>query len=430
MKDTWLPTGHSDPVTYTCTCPVAGTKSGLVLLFYRYYAASPALPTSYEAQGNDPQALANFHTGLTQSLALGGKLRISNEGINITVGGTVASIGSYVSTLITHWSLAGLDLSNESKRNDFFKPTPGCACVFGGAPANVRVTSEITPMGVTGYAPKNWDLIESLSPAEFHDRCFVDGEKMLVDVRNYYESRIGYFVDPMTGEAALRPPVRRFSQWPQYVKQHLASKYPADQKIEDGKARQIMTYCTGGIRCEKGARFLQENMGARNGDKVSTLKGGIAAYLTWMDEEIRAERKRPEDSLFKGRNYVFDARGSTGLVTDVVMKPVSRCHECGELSDRLSKCRSKGCHLVLVVCEDCALRDPRCCQSCRDFDSQASLDAQLEEKPKIRPICACEKQREAELWGPPQEKTPKSQGWRTAKKRGTNGINIQVKTFD
>ncbi|PVH89230.1 hypothetical protein DL98DRAFT_401974 [Cadophora sp. DSE1049] len=280
-------------------------------------------------------------------------------------------------------------------------------------------------MGVTDYVPTQWDQIESLSPAEFHERCHSDPDTMLLDVRNHYESRIGYFVDPKTGEAALRPPIRRFSQWPQYVKRQM--KGPGSKTMG---ARQIMTYCTGGIRCEKGARFLQENMEKSDGDKVCTLKGGIAAYLTWMDEEIRSGRKAPEDSLFRGRNYVFDARGSTGLDSYASPSPVSTCHMCQNPCDRLSKCRSKNCHLVLVICDSCELRDPRCCQSCQDFDNEASTMDLTSEKSRPRPICACEREREVELWGPEDERIPKTQGWRKAKRRNGNGINIPVKVID
>ncbi|TVY78520.1 Thiosulfate sulfurtransferase/rhodanese-like domain-containing protein, partial [Lachnellula suecica] len=250
LKTRRLPEGFSDPVSFTCICPASSDpNAGQVLLFYRYFAASPPLPTAEI----DISSLAALHTTLTQKYSLGGKIRIATEGFNITVGGTNASISAYISECITHWSFAGLDLSTKAKRLEFFKPTPGgCACVFGGAPASVRVTAEITPMGVTNYLPSSWDKIEVLSPKEFHERCHAEPDTLLMDVRNHYESRIGYFVSPHTGEPALRPPIRRFGQWPLYVR-----KYMAEEE------RPILTFCTGGIRCEKGARFLQERTKGR-----------------------------------------------------------------------------------------------------------------------------------------------------------------------
>jgi predicted sulfurtransferase len=420
-----LPTGSSDPISFTCTC--GASSDGVVLLFYRYFAAIPPLSSQYDAAAKDPTILATFHTTTTQKYNLGGKIRIAREGFNITVAGTKPEIDAYIQKCLSHWSFSGLDLSTDAKRNDFFKPTPGgCACVFGGTPSNIRVTSEITPMGVTNYIPKDWDKIEVLSPEEFHEKCFSDAGAVLMDVRNHYESRIGYFVHPKTGEPAVRPGIRRFSQWPQYVKRHMTAN--VDSKGND--QRHFMTYCTGGIRCEKGARFLQENMGKGDSDTVCTLKGGITAYLVWMDEEIRLGKKKPEDSFFRGRNYVFDARGAMGL-TQGAGHPVSKCHICADPSDRLSKCQSQGCHLVLVVCEDCEQAGPRCCQSCRAFGDLYASEKQETIPP--RPICNCEKEREEQLWGPrpPKESKQRTMKTKNASHRArADDINIQVKIIE
>ncbi len=346
--------------------------------------------------------------------------------------------------LVRHWSLAGLGLGAEDedaedKREKFFKPSPGCACAFNNE-ISVRVTSEITPMGVTNYSPKDWGMVTGLSPGEWHDLCLEGKADVLVDVRNHYESRIGYFIHPTTGEPALRPGIRRFSQWPLFVRRRMAgegSVLDPELRSEQGEeggmegergGRNILTYCTGGIRCEKGARFLQEalsssklssdppnlNPNPSSKDKVYTLTGGVSAYLTWMSAEVAAGRKTPTDSLFKGRNYVFDGRGSVGLDVPLPLsddgvdklkegnevEPVAQCHVCGRKEDRLSKCRSIGCHLILVVCEECESveGDVRCCASCRAFDVSS-----LEERVGKRPICECEKEREAKLWGEKRE---------------------------
>ncbi|CAG8951062.1 hypothetical protein HYFRA_00006460 [Hymenoscyphus fraxineus] len=426
-----LPTGSSDPISFTCTCSASkDPDGGYILLFYRYFAASPPLdlPPKDQSPANVPSSLAAFHTNLTTRLEVGGKIRLAEEGFNITVGGTKDAIREYMRECMEHWSFQGLDLDTEQKQHDFFKPsTGGCACAFGGAPASVRVAAEITPMGVTNYSPKNWDDIEVLSPADFHERCFTE-DITLLDVRNHYESRIGYFIDPKTGDPALRPPIRRFSQWPQYVRKYMTNSVDEDKEKKKQKGKQILTFCTGGIRCEKGARYMQENMEKQPGASVATLKGGIAAYLTWMDEEIRHGRKRPEESLFKGRNYVFDARGSTSL--DGISEPVSKCHGCGNPSDRLGKCRSTGCHLVLVVCSACELSlDPRCCQSCLDMDLGLELNSNAPKNIKSRTVCECEQKRETELWGEGSRKLPKSRR-ADKEKNARQDINIQVKVID
>lgn len=421
MKPFDLVQGESDPVSYTCTCK-ASEEGGSVLLFYRYYSNNPNLPEKHLTKAAHPAELAAWHENLTQKLNLGGKLRVAKEGFNITVAGTRTEIDTFILECCDHWSFSGLDLGTKSARDEFFKPSDGCACVFSNV-SSVRVAAEITPMGVEGYLPSEWNRIESLPPADFHDRC-LRGNNLLVDVRNHYESKIGYFVDPKTGEPALRPPVRRFSQWPQFVKQHMQQVLNGDQD----KPKQIMTYCTGGIRCEKAVRWMEENTPQSN-LKVMTLKGGIAAYLTWMNEEIEAGRKNPHDSLFKGRNYVFDARGSTGLTVE--SEPVSTCHLCGVLSDRLSKCHTKGCHLVLVACSECETGELRCCQSCRDMEFDKTTTTQDQKGP--RPICNCEKERERELWGGDRIKTTRSRRPRKQKcdtLGSGNQIEIRVKVVD
>lgn len=172
-------------------------------------------------------------------------------------------------------------------------------------------------MGVTGYEPRDWGCVEEVGPREWHDLCCKSGgagRRVLLDLRNYYESRIGWFVDG-GGRASVRPGIRRFGQWPVWVRrmgEGLGSGLGGgEEENREEEGRDVLAYCTGGIRCEKGVRFMVEKAG-RPGDRVFTLRGGIAAYLMWMDGEIREGRKRPEESLFKGRNYVFDARGSTG----------------------------------------------------------------------------------------------------------------------
>ena len=402
MSASRLDRGQSDPISYTCTCP-ASSLGGTVLLFYRYWSNNPQLPSPEIEKTKDLESLAAWHKDLTENYNLTGKIRIAREGYNVTVAGTNPEIDEYMRHCHQHWSFAGLQLDTDEDRQLFFKPSKGCACVFGPEKkASVRITSEITPMGIEGYAPAEWENIEALPPAEFHKRCYED-RTLLLDVRNIYESRIGYFIDPHTGEPAVRPPIRRFSQWPQYIEHHL-------QDVKGG-GKQIMTYCTGGIRCEKATRWMQEKIGSVRGQKVCTLQGGIAAYLSWMDEEIEHGRKQASESLFRGRNYVFDARGSVGLDTSTPVEPVSRCHVCAAPSDDLSKCRSKGCHLILVVCDSCVEGDPRCCRSCYEADAEVSHTT----RPKH--MCMCESEREAELWSGQRVKVPKTQGWRKARRK-------------
>lgn len=374
---------NSDPVTYTCTC-AAQTEGGHVLLFYRYWGNTPALPSEHATNSQDPHALAEYHRRLASDLEIGGKFRIATEGFNITLGGTRSAIEKYIQACCEHWSFAGIDLSAPSARDAYFKPTPGCACAFGGK-ASVRITAEITPLGVTNYSPSSWSNVISLPPAEFHD-LLEKGDIPLIDVRNHYESRIGYFVTS-DGTVAVRPAVRRFSQWPGYVVRHVMGNDMYKQR------QGIATYCTGGIRCEKGARWMQEALardGASGDTPVYTLRGGIVAYQAWMQGEVDAGRKMPQDGFFRGTNYVFDARGAIGA-----QQVVSTCHGCMRPEDRLGKCEMPGCHLVLVVCEPCEQGGGiACCADCRHIESEQQATST-----RSRRMCQCESDRERSLWG-------------------------------
>ncbi|KAK3314054.1 hypothetical protein B0H66DRAFT_567670 [Apodospora peruviana] len=410
--------GKSDPVSYTCTC---GQPEGSVLLFYRYFANNPKLPVDLLSYVHNPEEhQARFHRDIGQLHNLTGKIRVSTEGFNVTVAGSHSAIAAYIAACVAHWSFRGLDLVDLQKQDAFFKPGPGCACVF--ADLKVRTTAEITPLGVTNYSPATWSAVQPLSPAEFHRKCWEENVR-LVDVRNHYESRIGYFVSPKGGEA-VKPPLRRFSQWPQWVKGGgltdiiIGTEKSLEDENNDGGPPPVLTYCTGGIRCEKGVRWMEEYLRMMNPGHhhrlgpVYTLEGGIAAYMTWMEAEIAAGRKLPDDTLFKGQNYVFDARGCTGIETG---EPVSCCHVCGVKVARLGKCATEGCHLVLVICDECertaVTGGVRCCEDC--LDTWARNKEVQTGGPKS--MCRCEREREKELWGDGKGrlKGPRTQGPRT-----------------
>lgn len=411
-QKTHNPIGSSDPISYTCTCG----QPGSVLLFYRYFANNPRLPEEHFEKARNAHLQADFYKEACEANGLTGKIRVSKEGFNVTVAGSHSGVENYIKACTNHWSFNGLDLGNKEKQDSFFKPTPGCSCCFPFL--SIRTTSEITPLGVTNYSPSSWSNIVPLPPPEFH-RMAKEEDVKLVDVRNHYESRIGFFVDGK-GREAIKPAVRRFGQWPRWVKEH------GDELVgkEEEERKPILSYCTGGIRCEKGSRWMEESLSSTTGKEmvVHTLDGGIASYITWMEEEIEAGRMKPEDSLFKGQNYVFDARGSLGIEG---AEPVSNCHVCGTKSARLGKCATEGCHLVLVFCEVCEKggTDLRCCEDCLNLSKEEVME---DSKPKR--MCKCEQERERELWGDEKAKVVKSQGWKKEKKRSAH-TNMRSETI-
>ncbi|KAG0267153.1 thiosulfate sulfurtransferase (rhodanese)-like domain-containing protein 2 [Mortierella polycephala] len=287
----------SDPISLTCNCdPTQGT----VILFYTY------IPIK------DPLNLAKLHKSWSSELDLCGKVKVAKEGINATLAGSSASITAYIDNLTklpdfqslqlsqSVFDQAGTALDNfEQRRFKFFKPTEGCRHVFG-AVISIKVVDEICPLGAPELCvyddPDNKRC--KLPPREFHQRLKeVEGrdDVVVLDVRNYYESSIGHF------PGAITPPIRKFSSFRDYV----------DRNKDQFSGKTVLSYCTGGIRCEKATSYLRQSLGSREGSQPSEilmLEGGIHNYLEWIKQEGSIA-----ESLWLGKNYVFDARQALGL---------------------------------------------------------------------------------------------------------------------
>ncbi|KAF9279622.1 hypothetical protein BGZ68_007802 [Mortierella alpina] len=287
----------SDPISLSCTCdPSLGT----VVLFYAY------LPIA------DPLALAKLHKSWSSKLGLYGKVKLATEGINATLSGQSESIAEYIDHLTKHPDFAVLNLSGtaqdpiagdrallEKRRYNFFKPTGGCRHVFGET-MSIKVVEEICPLGAPELSvykdPEN--KRGKLPPSEFHQKLKdLSGrdDVVVLDVRNYYESDIGRF------PGAITPPIRKFSSFRDYV----------DRNKDQFSGKTLLSYCTGGIRCEKATTYLRQSLASGDGSRpteVLMLDGGIHNYLEWIKQENLAS-----DSLWLGKNYVFDARQSLGL---------------------------------------------------------------------------------------------------------------------
>eukprot|EP00054_Salpingoeca_dolichothecata_P026794 m.193321 g.193321 ORF g.193321 m.193321 type:complete len:417 (+) comp25771_c0_seq3:115-1365(+) len=252
----------------------------LVLLFYKYYNVK------------DPSAFVTWQTKLCEKLQLTGKIRVAFEGINGTVSGTFDDCCQYIACMLGHpWCLDVFDLRD-------FKVSTAEAQAFQSLRVTLR--EEITAIGIP---PSN--LPSSLggrhaTPSEFHnllqhkvykpDSTACSDDVLLLDCRNYYEAKIGRF------EGAVCPDIRKFSYFPDYVKQN----------TELFKDKTVMMYCTGGIRCERGSAVIKA-LGVAN--DVIQLQGGIhkvwkrccsvrgsacLCFLIWAFAKSRTERGKKE----------------------------------------------------------------------------------------------------------------------------------------
>jgi len=173
--------------------------------------------------------------------------------------------------------------------------------------------------------------------AEQMNALLNDPATIVVDMRNHYEYEVGHFVK------ALEVPSDTFrEQLPMAV-----------EMLQEQKDKNIIMYCTGGIRCEKASAYMLHH-GFNN---VFHLEGGIINYA-------RQVKEQGLDSRFVGKNFVFDDRLGERITEDVI----ARCHQCGRPADTHTNCKNEGCHLLFIQCNDCAAQYNGCCsKECHDI---------------------------------------------------------------
>lgn len=157
-----------------------------------------------------------------------------------------------------------------------------------------------------------------------------DPETIVVDMRNHYEYEVGHF------ENAIEVPSETFrEQLPMAV-----------AMLKEKKDKNIIMYCTGGIRCEKAsAYFLHQGF-----ENVYHIEGGIIHYANKVKEE-----KLP--NKFLGKNFVFDGRLGERVGNEII----SCCHQCGKPCDTHVNCANESCHLLFIQCPECAEKFDACC---------------------------------------------------------------------
>jgi UPF0176 protein len=186
-------------------------------------------------------------------------------------------------------------------------------------------TFDVTNKGIHVDAKKFNELIENPNT-------------VLVDMRNHYESEIGHFKNAVT------PDVDTFRQSLDIIEEDLK-----DHK-ED---KDLVMYCTGGIRCEKASAYYKH----KGFKRVYQLEGGIIEYA-------RQVKDKDLENKFFGKNFVFDDRRSEKISDDVIAK----CHQCGTPCDTHVNCANDGCHLLFIQCEDCAKKMDGCCsEQCQEI---------------------------------------------------------------
>lgn len=256
-----------------------------------------------------------------------GRIIIAPEGLNGTVSGLKKDCENYMLWVKSEKRFSNVDFKIESYHENAFKKL------------YVRIKKEI----VHSELPVN-PLIKTgihLEPSELK-QFFNDPEVVLVDMRSNYEHNVGKFKGAVTFD------MENLRDLPDHIKE-----------IEHLKNKKIVTYCTGGIKCEKASAFLLDN-GFKN---VYQLHGGIIKYGLEEGGEN-----------FDGKCYVFDGRLTTE-VNSINPTIISSCHVCGTLSDRMVNCANPVCNEHLPICEKCGiLMDGACSEACKNHPKKRKYD--------------------------------------------------------
>jgi UPF0176 protein len=251
-----------------------------------------------------PEETAEEQRAWCRELGLKGRIILGKEGINGTVSGLEADASEYMARMATHPIFANIAFKIDRHESHAFKRL------------SVKVRPEIVTLGVEVDTVKNTGV--HLKPKDFR-RMLDDPHALVLDIRNAYEFDMGRF------RGAARPTADSFKEFPDWI----------DENFGDARERPILTYCTGGIRCEKLTAYLVE----QGYSQVYQLDGGIVSYA--KDLEVDGEG-------FDGDCFVFDDRLSVP-----VGAPVAECEACGNPSSRYVNCDFVECNRLYFLCEAC-----------------------------------------------------------------------------
>lgn len=248
---------------------------------------------------------------LCKKLGLTGRIIIAPEGINGTVEGPLKNTEEYINAISKDKRFKDIDWKKSEGTGDSFPKL------------SIKVRNEIVSLhlGEKDFNP-NKLTGKYLTAEELHEWFESKKEFYIVDMRNDYEHKSGFF------EGSILPPLENFRDLPKVL-----------PKLKHLKNKTVLTVCTGGVRCEKASGFLLEN-GFKD---VYQLKNGIVTYM----------EKYPNEN-FKGKLYVFDGRVTMGFNTnDKLHEIVGRCENCGNPSEHYINCSTVGCHRHFIMCENC-----------------------------------------------------------------------------
>lgn len=277
-----------------------------ILLYYKFAPLS------------DPEAVKLWQKSLCEKLNLKGRILLSTHGINGTVGGNLEDLKAYAKETKSYPAFKGMQFKwSDGTRDNFPR-------------LSVKVRDEIVTFGAADELKVDAHGVvnggKHLSPKAVHDLVKERGEDVVFfDGRNAYEAAVGKFKN------AIVPDTRTTKD---FLKELDSDKY------DDIKDKPIVTYCTGGIRCE----ILSSLMKNRGFKEVYQIDGGIVKYgETYKD-----------DGLWEGSLYVFDERMEMKFSDQAI--DIGECVHCGAKTSNYENCANVSCNDLVLICDTCTQR--------------------------------------------------------------------------
>jgi UPF0176 protein len=272
----------------------------------------------------NPQEFRDFLYKNLDILKVFGRIYVAKEGINAQISVPTNNFESFKSFLYSIELLNGLrlNIAVDDDGKSFWV-------------LKIKVREKVVADGINdpNFSMENKGRYVN---AQQMNELLKDDATVVIDMRNHYEFEVGHF------EKAIEIPSDTFrEQLPMAV-----------DMMKGNEDKNIIMYCTGGIRCEKASAYML-HQGFKN---VFHLEGGIINYAQQI-------KQNGLDSKFIGKNFVFDNRLGERITEDII----SKCHQCDKPCDAHTNCKNDGCHLLFIQCETCAKQMDGCCtKECKE----------------------------------------------------------------
>ena len=263
----------------------------------------------------DPEAIRLWQKALAEKWDLKGRVIISKDGINTTLGGELNDVKRYCRETRSYAPFKNADIKwSEGQGGDFPR-------------LSVKVRPELVTFGAVDELKVNEEGVVGggthLRPEDLHRLMDERGDEVVFfDGRNAMEAEIGKFRDAVVPNTTTTR---------DFLGEIESGKY------DDLKKRPVVTYCTGGIRCE----VLSVLMKNRGFQEVYQLDGGIVRY----------GEAYGNDGYWDGSLYVFDKRMHMEFGDGA--ESLGRCVECGKSTAQFVNCANDKCRKLFLRCDEC-----------------------------------------------------------------------------